>query len=78
MECIFHLYYPDLTAADIDRHQLQLRLLHRVSQRFRDSRSISCDSFFKTNPCDSFPKQNTGGIEVPQLPCIQKWAMEPD
>merc|ERR1711890_196154 len=43
------------------RHQLQLRLLHRVSQRFRDSRSISCDSF---------PKQNMGGIEVPQLPCI--------
>merc|ERR1712004_464245 len=30
------------------RHQLQLRLLHRVSQQFRDSRSISCDSFFKT------------------------------
>ena len=60
MESTFHLYYPDLTA-DNHRHQLQLRLLHRVNQRFRDSRSISCDSF---------PKQNTGGIEVPQLPCI--------
>ena len=47
MESTFHLYYPNLTA-DIHRHQLQLRLLHRVNQRFRDSRSISCNSFFKT------------------------------
>ena len=77
MESTFHLYYPDLTT-DNHRHQLQLRLLHRVNQRFRDSRSISCDSFFKTIPCDSFSKQNTGGIEAPQLPCNQKWAKEPD
>ena len=47
MESTFHLYYTNLTA-DIHRHQLQLHLLHRVNQRFRDSRSISCDSFFKT------------------------------